>query len=162
MLADRFAASTFEDQKADVCGAWGDARDFEAGTIRAIPLFAELDDRSLDLLLRSAREVEVPTGTEVIRRWQGTRQFYVVLSGSLEARRDKEVLDKLGPGDFFGEAAALDWGAGFGYARTASVIAASEARLVMIPPATLQELMRIAPSVREAVSARAAKRLQRI
>jgi hypothetical protein len=35
-------------------------------------------------------------------------------------------------GEFFGELAALDWGAGYGYTRLATVIATSAARL---PPA---------------------------
>src|SRR5207253_3016601 len=54
---------------------------------------------------------------------------------------------ELGSGDLFGELAALDWGAGFGYARTADVVATSSARLLVLAPATLAELIRRAPQV---------------
>ena len=40
---------------------------------------------------------------------------------------DGERIARLGPGEFFGEIAALDWGAGFGYPRIAQVVAAESA-----------------------------------
>jgi hypothetical protein len=43
-------------------------------------------------------------------------------------RTAERHLDDIGPGDFFGEIAALDRGASFGYARLATVTATSPMR----------------------------------
>jgi CRP-like cAMP-binding protein len=60
-------------------------------------------------------------------------------------RTAEEHLAYLGPGDFFGELAALDWGASFGYPRLASVVATSPARLLVLPGARFNTLVRDVP-----------------
>ena len=69
------------------------------------------------------------------------------------------VVRELGPGDFFGELAALDWGAGFGYPRLATVIAATDLRLRQLTAGTLRALMADVPAIDEAVRRAAAERL---
>ena len=64
-------------------------------------------------------------------------------------------------GEFFGELAALDWGAGFGYARLATVTATSPLRLLVLSPRDLRALMRAIPSVARQVEAAARERLRR-
>jgi len=97
----------------------------------------------------------------LVHRWQGTRLFYVIVAGSLEVRIDDERVRALGPGDFFGELAALDWGAGFGYARTATVAATTPSQLLVLSPAALGEVMRRAPAVQHTVRAAASERIKR-
>ena len=38
-----------------------------------------------------------------------TRDLYVILSGTVEVLADGQTLATLGPGEFFGELAAIDW-----------------------------------------------------
>ena len=83
----------------------------------------------------------------------------MVLDGVAEVQRDGEVLAERGPGEFFGELAALDWGAGYGHPRLATVVARKPLRLVVLAPAHLNRLMRIAPEVEAAVRAAANERL---
>jgi aromatic-L-amino-acid/L-tryptophan decarboxylase len=45
-----------------------------------------------------------------VRRWDPSREFYVILEGTADVRTAEEHLADLGPGDFFGELAAPDWG----------------------------------------------------
>jgi CRP-like cAMP-binding protein len=85
----------------------------------------------------------------------------VIVGGTAEVRLGTEVLRRLGPGDFFGELAALNWGAGFGYVRTASVVATSRLRLLVLTPAELELLMAEAPEVDKAIRDAAAERLKR-
>lgn len=154
---------THEDHHADVRGGWAQSCDFDEPTITGVPLFAELDRRALEVVMSSSRQLEVAAGETVVRRWQGTRHFYVIISGTVEIRAGEgERLRELGPGDFFGELAALDWGAGFGYARTASVIALSDVRLLVLAPSALGELIRRAPELERTVRAAARERMQRI
>jgi CRP-like cAMP-binding protein len=75
---------------------------------------------------------------------------------------DGEVVRELVAGDFFGELAALDWGAGFGYARSATVTAVLPLRLLVLGPRELRELMRAVPSVAREVQAAARQRLRRV
>jgi CRP-like cAMP-binding protein len=101
-------------------------------------------------------------GETVIARWQGSRHFYAILSGSLEVRGESERLGTIGPGEFFGELAALDWGAGFGYARTATVQALTDVRLLALAPAALAELCRRAPAITEQLRDAARRHLARM
>jgi glutamate/tyrosine decarboxylase-like PLP-dependent enzyme len=154
-------AAALEDRHADVRSGWPQISEFDPATVTAIPLFAELQDRALDVVLRSARKVEVGAGETLVHRWQGTRLFYVIVVGSLEVRIDDERVRELGPGDFFGELAALDWGAGFGYARTATVAATTPSQLLVLSPAALGEVMRRAPAVQHTVRSAASERIKR-
>jgi glutamate/tyrosine decarboxylase-like PLP-dependent enzyme len=152
----------YEDANADVKGGWGDAGAFDVETVRRLPLFSRLDHEALEVVVKSAREQLAEPGEAVVTRWQGTRQFYAILSGEAEVRSDSEVLRELGPGEHFGELAALDWGAGFGYARTAHVVARSPLRLLVLPASALNELLRHAPKLDSQLRAAARERLARM
>ena len=68
-----------------------------------------------------ARELRVEPGEAVVRRWDSARDFFVVVDGDRARRRSTASRSRgSAPGDFFGELAALDWGAGYGYARSAT------------------------------------------
>jgi CRP-like cAMP-binding protein len=56
----------------------------------------------------------------------------VLADGTAEVRSYGDHLRDLGPGDFFDELAALDWGASFGYPRLATVIAASPEQAIVL------------------------------
>jgi glutamate/tyrosine decarboxylase-like PLP-dependent enzyme len=152
-----------EDRHADVRDGWADATAFDERTLRGLPLFAALSDEAVELVLSSGREETVAAGETVIHRWQGTRNFYSIVAGRMEIfGEDGQRLRELGPGEFFGELAALDWGAGFGYARTASAVATTDARLLVLSPSALGELMRRAPAVERRLRTAARERLQHI
>lgn len=126
----------------DVRGGWADSAAFDEPTIRSLAPFAELDEGVVRMVMGAARERLAEPGETLIGRWDGTRHFYVIVSGTVEVRGIEGPLREMGPGEFFGELAALDWGAGFGYARTAEVIAITPARLLVLDPVTLGELVR--------------------
>jgi aromatic-L-amino-acid decarboxylase len=150
--------SRYEDRRADMESGWGQANNLDTATLREIPLFASLGDRELEVVQRSARELEVEAGGVVIHRWEGTRNFYVILAGGVGIELDEHRVE-LGPGQFFGELAALDWGAGFGYVRTATVVARTDVRLLVLAPAILDELVRSAPEVDRLIRAAVRERL---
>jgi glutamate/tyrosine decarboxylase-like PLP-dependent enzyme len=159
-LTDPGPPATHQDHLADVKGGWAHSSEFDDPTIRALPLFADLEPDAVELVRGSAQEMNVGIGEAVIQRWQGTRHFYAIVSGTVDIRRGQEQVRELGPGDFFGELAALDWGAGFGYVRTATVTASSPLRLLVLPPSALAELIRRAPSVERQIRAAAGERVQ--
>src|SRR5205807_7206761 len=71
----------YDDATADVSGGWGDAGVFRAGTLRGLPLFAGLNDTALAVVIKSAREQRAEAGEAIVTRWEGTRNFYTILSG---------------------------------------------------------------------------------
>jgi glutamate/tyrosine decarboxylase-like PLP-dependent enzyme len=152
---------THEDFNADVRGGWAEATEFDEAAIRGLPLFADLDADALEIVRRSARTMSVDAGETVIRRWEGTRHFYTVVGGTARVYAELEEPRELGPGEFFGEVAALDWGAGFGYARTATVVADSPLRLLVLSPAAVGDLIRRAPDVERRLRHAARERLPR-
>jgi CRP-like cAMP-binding protein len=96
-------------------------------------------------------EESVETGRTIVRQWDAGSDFYVVSDGRAHVTLGNEQIRELGPGDFFGEVAALEWGAGFSYGRTASVVAVTELRLVRLTREALAAVVADCPEVGERV-----------
>lgn len=107
--------------------------------------------------LGTAREADA--GETIIEQWAATRDFFVIVEGSVDVLVDGERVAELGPGEFFGEIAALDWGAGFGYPRIAEVVAATPLRLLIYPDGSLQALVREFRAVERVIRAAVEYRL---
>lgn len=135
------ALSTFA-QLDDVQRVFGEFVADSLVALADVPLFTILDDADLAMLDKESRREEVGPGEVLIREWDPTRDFYVLLEGSAEVRRDGDRLAVLTAGDYFGEIAAMDWGASFGYNRTASIVTSSPCRVLVVPNATFQKVMR--------------------
>jgi aromatic-L-amino-acid decarboxylase len=130
---------------------WLARREVAGADIGKIDLFRGLSDEMLQRISAWASEMFVAVGEEVTRTWDSARDFYVILDGVATVDRDGAEQGRLQAGDFFGEIAALDWGAGYGYARSATVTATQPLRLLVLDPAHLNRLMAEAPSVAELV-----------
>src|SRR3954447_22258333 len=87
----------YEAPTADMKGSWGETGVFDAQTVGALPLFSGLDGAALEVVVKSAREQLAEPREAVVPRWQGTRNFYAIVSGEAEVRSDRELLRELGP-----------------------------------------------------------------
>jgi len=76
--------------------------------------------------------------------------------------KDGVAIAEIGPGDFFGELAALEWGASFSYPRLATVLATSAVRALTLPGPFFNELVRDAPTVGATIRAAVRARLPRM
>jgi len=139
--------------------SWLGRRQADVSELRELPLFRDLDEGELDLIAHSAYEGEAAAGDPIVRQWDPSREFYVVLDGTAEVRTEERHLADLGRGDYFGELAALDWGASFGYPRLASVIATSPVRLLVFPGASFNTLVRDVPTFGEEIRRAVRERL---
>jgi len=117
--------------------------------LRSLPLFASLDAEQAERALLGAREHLALAGEVVVEQWQVNRDLYVILSGAVEVVADGRALATLGAGEFFGELAAIDWGAGFARTRAATVTAIEPTRLLVCDWTLVNWLMRVSPAFGE-------------
>jgi CRP-like cAMP-binding protein len=96
--------------------------------LQEIGLFSALSAEDLRAVSRVAEDYSEPAGTTLIGQGDFGYEFIVLEQGTAEVIRDGETIDTLGPGDFFGELAALRPGK----LRNASVVASSPVQIVAI------------------------------
>jgi hypothetical protein len=153
------AEPVVSDRHLDIHQPWLEHHPVHAADPRALALFRDLTDGELAFVAHSAHEETAAPGDTIVRQWDHSRELYVILEGTAEVRTAERHMDDMGPGDFFGELAALDWGASFGYPRLASVIATSPMRLLVLPRPRFQTLMRQVPAFEAQIRRAARERL---
>jgi glutamate/tyrosine decarboxylase-like PLP-dependent enzyme len=156
------AAPTAEayERHPDVGRSWLAASDSGVADLERLPIFRSLVPDELERLGRAAELREAAGGETIVAQWDASKDFYVVLAGTVDVSVGGERIRELGPGEFFGELAALDWGSGFGYPRLATVVAASDVRLLRVPCEALNELVRSNKDVERAIGRAARERLR--
>ena len=112
------------------------------GKLRSIPLFSGLSKKELREVARHADEVDVPEGKSLLQQGATPCEFFAIEDGSVEVRRDDEVLAQLGPGDFFGETALMERGV-----RNATVTAVEPSKLMVMTPTEFRAMASALPSV---------------
>ncbi len=79
----------------------------ELDRLRALPMFAPLPPPTIEWMAAHIRELDVETGTSIIRQGQPGDRFYIVDRGACEVAIGERSVRTLGPGDGFGEIALL-------------------------------------------------------
>ena len=122
--------------------------------LRAIPLFAGLDDAALDRIAEIATEVDAPSGQVLTRVDDPGAGMFVVEEGSVAVELRSRALE-LGPGQFFGELSLLvpDM------RRIARVRATSDVRLLAVSRADFAALLESEPRLAVAMLPVLARRL---
>src|SRR5262245_55894952 len=100
-------------------------------------------------LVLAGRLIEAQAGKTIIAPGQGSRSFFLVISGSVRVELPTgTVLANLGPQQFFGEIALLE-----GIERTAICRAASNSVLFEVPPQSFQSDLATNPLVKSGMLA---------
>jgi aromatic-L-amino-acid decarboxylase len=157
---DLGAAPPAERREPDLGLTWAAQPSVEPGDVTWVPLFAALEADEAATLVAQARERRVHTGERLIEQWDASREVFVILEGSFRVRSDGRDLNTVGPGDFVGELAALDWGAGYGALRNAEVVAETSATVLVLTPDLLAAALRRAPAALDLVERTARERLE--
>ena len=126
--------------------------------IRSVRQLADAPERSLRRIAALVVERAVAPEERIVEEGEQGTDFFFILEGNVEVSIGGDVVARLVSGDFFGELAALDWGAGFGYPRLATVTATTPVRLLVLPERTLSFAMRLVPRLDREVRARFAER----
>jgi CRP-like cAMP-binding protein len=122
--------------------------------IRKVPLFARCSRAELKEIAMLADEIDLHEGKEMTRQGSPGREFFVLLKGSADVTKDDRKVNTLGPGDFFGEIALVSH-----EPRTATVIATSPVRALVITDRSFRRLLDDAPRVQDKVMEAMAERL---
>jgi CRP/FNR family transcriptional regulator, cyclic AMP receptor protein len=122
--------------------------------IRKVPLFSRLSKTELKQLAMLADEIDLREGKEMTRQGAAGREFFVLLDGTADVNKDGRKINALGPGDFFGEIALVSR-----EPRTATVVATSPVRTLVITDRSFRRLLDESPQVKTKVMEAMASRL---
>lgn len=112
-------------------------------SLAQVPLFAGLSPRHLKRIGDLTEEVRFMEGASVVRQGDAGDTFFVILEGEAKvAGPSGRVVNRLRPGEFFGEISLLDGGP-----RTASVVAETPLTMLALSRASLLRLVQREPAV---------------
>lgn len=125
----------------------------DAGRLAEVRIFSGLSKGDLERLARWSDEITVEAGETLAEDGRFAHEFFVIEEGAAEVRRDGRCIAELGPGDFFGEIGLLETDR-----RTASVVATSPMRVIVMFQREFKQMESEMPSVatlvRSAIRAR--------
>jgi CRP/FNR family transcriptional regulator, cyclic AMP receptor protein len=130
------------------------AQDPKVAAMAKVPLFSRCSKSELAQIARLADEIDLPAGKLLATEGTRGREFFVLLEGTADVRRDTRLLPQLGPGDYFGEIALVA-----NVPRTATVTATSPVRALVIADRAFRELLRKRPQIQAKVLESVALRL---
>jgi CRP-like cAMP-binding protein len=119
-----------------------------------IPLFQSLSAKQLAVVDGLVTTIDVSAGRELIRQGEPGREFFLVISGEAEVRRDGEVIAIRGGGSFFGEMALL-----LDRPRNASVVAKTDMTIEVIDRQDFRRLLEEYPDLHAPLLEATAERL---
>jgi CRP-like cAMP-binding protein len=122
--------------------------------IRKVPLFSRLSRTEIKEIVKLADEIDLREGKEMTREGSPGREFFVLLEGTADVKKNSRRVNTLGPGDFFGEIALVSRAP-----RTATVVATSPIRALVITDRSFRRLLDDSPQVKTKVMEAMAMRL---
>jgi CRP/FNR family transcriptional regulator, cyclic AMP receptor protein len=129
-------------------------RDAKVELLKRVPLFAGCSKKELGEIAMVADEIDVGPGQVLTTEGDSGREFFVLVEGSADVRRNGRKVSALGSGDFFGEIALVS-----DRPRTATVTTTVPVRLLVVTDRAFRELMRKVPSIQLKVLTALADRL---
>ena len=130
------------------------ARNGKVDLMRRVPLFAKLKGKSLQEVASIADEIDLPKGKEMARQGDRGREFFILLEGEAEVRKDGRRVNTLTEGEFFGEIALVTK-----MPRTASVTAKTDVQVLVITERDFGALLKRSPEVGRQVAEALAERV---
>ena len=121
--------------------------------LRAVPLFADLDERSLQAVAILAHEVTFKAGDAFMLEGETGDEFYVIVDGTVRIERGGRAIRSMTAGGFLGEIALLEL-----RPRTATATAVSDVRALEIRSHEFQRLMDTMPGVNGRIRAAVERR----
>ena len=116
--------------------------------LRAVPLFADLDERSLQAVAVLAHEVTFKAGEVLMLEGEPGDTFEVIVDGTVRIDRGDRTIRSMTAGGFIGEIALLDQ-----RPRTATVTCVTDVRALEIRAHEFERLIDTLPAVHRRIRA---------
>ena len=116
--------------------------------LRGVPLFADLDERSLQAVAILAHEVAFKAGDTFMLEGENGDEFYVIVDGTVRIERGGRAVRSMTAGGFLGEIALLEQ-----RPRTATATATTDVRALEIRSHEFERLMSTLPEVQRRIRA---------
>ena len=121
--------------------------------LRAVPLFADLDDRSLQAVSILTREQAHKAGDILMLEGEPGDEFYVIADGTVRIERGGRTIRSMTAGGFLGEIALVER-----RPRTATATCTSDVTVLSLRQHEFDRLLQTMPAVHQRVSAAIARR----
>lgn len=122
--------------------------------LKSVPLFSECSRKHLNEIAGIADEIDLRDGKELTQEGRPGREFFVLVDGTADVKKGSRRVNRLGPGDFFGEIALVRQ-----TPRTATVVATSPIRALVITERSFRSLLEHQPEIQGKVMSALAARL---
>jgi CRP/FNR family transcriptional regulator, cyclic AMP receptor protein len=129
-------------------------RDAKIDALKQVPLFSRCSKKELGEIAKIADEIDLPEGKVLTREGGRGREFFVLLDGSADVRRNNRKIKSLGSGDFLGEISLVTKAP-----RTATVTTSSPVRALVVSEQNFRRLLENSPQVQVKVLEALAERL---
>jgi CRP/FNR family cyclic AMP-dependent transcriptional regulator len=129
-------------------------RNAKIDLIKHVPLFAQCSKKELASIAAVADEIDLGEGRELTRQDAPGREFFVLVEGEADVRRNGRKIRTLSDGDFFGEIALVT-----DRPRTATVVARTPVRLLVVTDRAFRRMLEESPQMQAKVMQALADRL---
>ena len=130
-------------------------KDAKVELLHGIPLFSQCSRRDLGAISGIADEIDLKEGKELTRQGKPGREFFVLIDGSADVRKNNRKVATLKGGDFFGEIALIHHAP-----RNATVTAATPVRALVIMDRDFKRLLDEQPEIQRKVLVALAERVE--
>jgi CRP-like cAMP-binding protein len=131
------------------------SQDDKVERLEEVGLLEGCSRRQLRAIARISDVVEVPADTVLARAGAAGEEFFLILDGTARVEVSPRKHSRLRPGEYFGEMSLLDGGP-----RSASVMAETPLRLLVIKRRDFSTLLREAPELTQSLLATLSRRLR--
>jgi len=139
----------------DVFEVFRTARDEKVRYLERVPIFEACSLRQLRAVADISKVVEVPERTVLTRQGEAGDEFFIIIDGTALVTLSLHKRHRLRPGEFFGEMSLLD-----GEPRSATVVADTPMRLLVIKRRDFSTLLREAPELTQSILVTLSRRLR--
>ena len=117
-------------------------KDAKIELLKEVPLFASLGKAQLAQVASIADEIDLPDGRVLTREGEPGREFFVLIDGEVEVRRNGRKVRTMGSGEFLGELALIS-----DRPRTATVTATKPLRVLVVRDTDFRSILLRTPQI---------------
>jgi CRP/FNR family transcriptional regulator, cyclic AMP receptor protein len=130
------------------------SQDTKVTALKRAPLFEGLSRKELTHLARVSEDMEMEAGATLCKEGEIGHEFFVIVEGEVEVKRNGRKVALRGGGEFVGEIALLEQ-----TPRTATVTAKTPLRVFVLTDTDFRDLLKDNPSVERKILRTLARRV---